>query len=92
MLDLLIVIPRPPLSRSFFSLSVLLVLPLRPTEERAGHKSGAIPARDCNPTGYIMFNRVPLYMCALRSRPVRSTSRNGIAAIGDTIDRSFYAY
>lgn len=98
-LDLLIVIPRPPLPRSFFSLcpSSLLVLPLWPIEERAGHKSGATPARDCNPTGYTTVNRAPcpsvyVYVRVFRSRPVRSTPRNGIAAIGGAIDRSLYAY
>lgn len=89
----------PPLPRSFFSLcpSSLLVLPLWPIEERAGHKSGATPARDCNPTGYTTVNRAPcpsvyVYVRVFRSRPVRSTPRNGIAAIGGAIDRSLYAY
>lgn len=98
-LDLLIAIPRPPLSRSFFSLcfSLLLVLPLRPIEERAGHKSGAIPARDCNPTGYTMLNRVPcasvcvrvcVYSVAVRSGQRREmVSRPSVARLIDRFTR-----
>lgn len=38
--------------------------PASPTEERAGHKSGTTPARDCNPTGYTVLNRAPYtYVC-----------------------------
>jgi len=62
-LDLLIEIPRliPLLS---FSLSLAVFLfrsllasgsPASPTVERAGHKSGATPTRDCNPTDYTML-------------------------------------
>lgn len=95
-LDLLIVIPRPPLPRSFFSLcpSSLLVLPLWPIEERAGHKSGATPARDCNPTGYTTVNRAPcpsvyVYTCAY-SVAVRSGQRRGMVSrpsVARLIDR-----
>jgi len=87
-----------PLLPSFFSLCLSSLLPFRPIEERAGHKSGATPARDCNPTGYTMLNRVPCasvcvyYMRVFRSRPTRSTPWNDIATISGAIDRSFYAY
>lgn len=57
MLALLIEIPCPPTPLPPCSLAS--GTPASPTEERAGHKSGTTPARDCNPTGYTALNRVP---------------------------------
>lgn len=63
--------------------------PASSNEKRAGHKSGATPARDCNLTGYTVLNRVCLVTIYIYVfRPVRR-EMVCTAIIGSAIDRSF---